>query len=116
MEIGPQPHGVVRSNIYTTMKYGVQHMLDWVRFYNSGATQLQDDSQVLQTLCFFVVSRLWLDLNLFPGTVFEGGFVDVYTMVKNIDYPRDSETRNITAAIHPQLQVQSEMCSHFVIY
>ncbi|XP_010735494.3 N-acyl-aromatic-L-amino acid amidohydrolase (carboxylate-forming) B isoform X1 [Larimichthys crocea] len=73
MEIGPQPHGVVRSNIYTTMKHSVQHVLDWVRFYNS-------------------------------GTVFEGGFVDVYTTVKNMDYPRDSETGNITAAIHPQLQ------------
>ncbi|KAM4537281.1 N-acyl-aromatic-L-amino acid amidohydrolase (carboxylate-forming) B-like [Odontesthes bonariensis] len=73
MEIGPQPHGVVRSNIYTVMRAGVQHMLDWVCFFNS-------------------------------GTVFEGGFVDVFTMVKNIDYPRDSETHNITAAIHPQLQ------------
>lgn len=38
MEIGPQPHGVVRSNIYTAMKLGVQHMLDWVRSFNSGAT------------------------------------------------------------------------------
>lgn len=37
MEIGPQPHGVVRSNIYTAMKFGVQHMLDWVRSFNSGA-------------------------------------------------------------------------------
>uniref|UniRef100_A0A3B4FCG5 N-acyl-aromatic-L-amino acid amidohydrolase n=2 Tax=Haplochromini TaxID=319058 RepID=A0A3B4FCG5_9CICH len=73
MEIGPQPHGVVRSNIYTAMKVGVQHMLDWVRLFNS-------------------------------GNVFEGGFVDVFTMVKHIDYPRDSETRNITAAIHPCLQ------------
>lgn len=36
MEIGPQPHGVVRSNIYTAMKDGVQHMLDWVRLFNSG--------------------------------------------------------------------------------
>ncbi|XP_014835578.1 PREDICTED: N-acyl-aromatic-L-amino acid amidohydrolase (carboxylate-forming) B-like [Poecilia mexicana] len=25
-------------------------------------------------------------------------------MVKNVDYPRDGETRNITAAIHPRLQ------------
>ena len=32
----------------------------------------------------------------------------MFTMIKHIDYPRDSETRNITAAIHPQLQVQSE--------
>lgn len=29
-------------------------------------------------------------------------------MVKHIDYPRDKETRHITAAIHPQLQVQSQ--------
>ncbi|XP_056298914.1 N-acyl-aromatic-L-amino acid amidohydrolase (carboxylate-forming) B-like [Pseudoliparis swirei] len=36
MEIGPQPHGVVRSNVYTAMKAGVQHMLDWVCFFNSG--------------------------------------------------------------------------------
>ncbi|XP_060922462.1 N-acyl-aromatic-L-amino acid amidohydrolase (carboxylate-forming) B-like [Limanda limanda] len=73
MEIGPQPHGVVRSNIYTAMKDGVQHMLDWVRSFNS-------------------------------GTTFEGGFVDVFTMIKHIDYPRDDQTHNITAAIHPQLQ------------
>ncbi|KAF7230280.1 N-acyl-aromatic-L-amino acid amidohydrolase (carboxylate-forming) B isoform X2 [Nothobranchius furzeri] len=73
MEIGPQPHGVVRSNIYATMKVGVQHMLDWIRHFNS-------------------------------GSVFDGGFVDVYTVVKNIDYPRDGETHNITAAIYPSLQ------------
>ncbi|XP_056155957.1 N-acyl-aromatic-L-amino acid amidohydrolase (carboxylate-forming) B-like [Lampris incognitus] len=73
IEIGPQPHGVVRSNTYTAMKAGVQHVLDWIRLFNS-------------------------------GTVFEGGSVEVYTMVKNIDYPRDRETHNITAAIHPQLQ------------
>lgn len=30
-------------------------------------------------------------------------------MVKHIDYPRDSESHNIAAAIHPQLQVQSDM-------
>uniref|UniRef100_A0AAQ4NWR2 AstE/AspA barrel-sandwich hybrid domain-containing protein n=1 Tax=Gasterosteus aculeatus aculeatus TaxID=481459 RepID=A0AAQ4NWR2_GASAC len=36
MEIGPQPHGVVRSNVYAAMKAGVQHMLDWVCFFNSG--------------------------------------------------------------------------------
>ncbi len=65
MEIGPQPHGVVRSNIYTAMKLGVQHMLDWVRSFNSGAVKhrlplstfalLHDSklSQVLQTLCNF---------------------------------------------------------------
>ncbi|XP_062305466.1 N-acyl-aromatic-L-amino acid amidohydrolase (carboxylate-forming) B-like [Osmerus eperlanus] len=73
IEIGPQPHGVVRSNIYTMMQQGVQHMLDWVHLFNS-------------------------------GTQFEGGAVDLYTMVKNVDYPRDRETHNIIAAVHPQLQ------------
>uniref|UniRef100_A0A8C3A6T8 N-acyl-aromatic-L-amino acid amidohydrolase n=1 Tax=Cyclopterus lumpus TaxID=8103 RepID=A0A8C3A6T8_CYCLU len=73
MEIGPQPHGVARSTVYTAMKAGVQHMLDWVCFFNS-------------------------------GTLFEGESVDVFTMIKHIDYPRDSETRNITAAVHPHLQ------------
>ncbi|XP_014010921.1 N-acyl-aromatic-L-amino acid amidohydrolase (carboxylate-forming) B [Salmo salar] len=73
IEIGPQAHGVVRSNILSTMQEGVQHMLEWVHLFNS-------------------------------GTQFEGGKVDVYTMVKNVDYPRDFETCGITAAIHPQLQ------------
>ncbi|XP_026208213.1 N-acyl-aromatic-L-amino acid amidohydrolase (carboxylate-forming) B-like [Anabas testudineus] len=73
MEIGPQPHGVVRSNVYTAMKAGVQHMLDWVSFFNS-------------------------------GTVFFCFAMDVFTMVKRFDYPRDSETHDITAAVHPQLQ------------
>ncbi|XP_059932791.1 N-acyl-aromatic-L-amino acid amidohydrolase (carboxylate-forming) B-like isoform X1 [Gadus macrocephalus] len=36
LEIGPQPHGVVRSNVYTYMKTGVELMLDWVRLFNSG--------------------------------------------------------------------------------
>lgn len=38
MEVGPQSHGVVRSNIYTAMKRGVQLMLDWVYDFNSGVT------------------------------------------------------------------------------
>uniref|UniRef100_A0A673G9G2 N-acyl-aromatic-L-amino acid amidohydrolase (carboxylate-forming) A-like n=1 Tax=Sinocyclocheilus rhinocerous TaxID=307959 RepID=A0A673G9G2_9TELE len=73
MEIGPQPHGVVRSVIFSAMQEGVQLMMDWICQFNS-------------------------------GTLFEGGWVDVYTMVKNIDYPRDSETHVITAAVHPDLQ------------
>ncbi|XP_034020764.1 N-acyl-aromatic-L-amino acid amidohydrolase (carboxylate-forming) B-like [Thalassophryne amazonica] len=73
LEIGPQPHGVVRSDIYATLKAGVQHVLDWVHLFNSGA-------------------------------IFEGGFVEVFTVVKNIDYPRDAETCHITAAIHPHIQ------------
>ncbi|KAI4891680.1 hypothetical protein NFI96_003696 [Prochilodus magdalenae] len=73
MEIGPQPHGLIRSNIFTAMQEAVQLLLDWVRLFNS-------------------------------GTQFEGGSVDVYTLVKNIDYPRDPHTHTIIAAVHPDLQ------------
>ncbi|KAJ8335955.1 hypothetical protein SKAU_G00392970 [Synaphobranchus kaupii] len=38
------------------------------------------------------------------GIEFEGGVLEVYTFVKNIDYPRDPETHELTAVIHPQLQ------------
>ncbi|XP_076017178.1 N-acyl-aromatic-L-amino acid amidohydrolase (carboxylate-forming) B-like [Genypterus blacodes] len=81
MEIGPQPHGVVRSDIYTAMKAGVQHMLDWVHSFNS-------------------------------GHLFEGGWVEVYTLVKNVDYPRSCETHSITAAVHPELQDQDFCLLH----
>lgn len=43
--------------------------------------------------------------------------MEVFTMVKHIDYPRDSESYNIAAAIHPQLQVQSDTyCISLVSY
>ncbi|KAJ8367278.1 hypothetical protein AAFF_G00323390 [Aldrovandia affinis] len=75
IEIGPQPHGLVRADVLSTMKKGVQLMLEWIRLFNS-------------------------------GTVFEGGEVEVHTVVKCIDFPRDPETHDITAVIHPQLQDQ----------
>ncbi|CAL8241939.1 unnamed protein product [Merluccius merluccius] len=81
LEIGPQPHGVVRSNIYTFMKTAVELTLEWVRLFNS-------------------------------GTVFEGGSVEVYTMVSNIDYPRERHTHNIMAVIHPKLQDQDFCLLH----
>ncbi|KAJ8416482.1 hypothetical protein AAFF_G00357700 [Aldrovandia affinis] len=73
MEIGPQPHGVIRADIFNAMKEGIRLTLDWIHHFNSGVQ-------------------------------FDGGEVEVYAMVKNIDYPRDMETHSITAAIHPQLQ------------
>lgn len=56
----------------------------------------------------FFLNPSFLKLFLLSGTIFEGGSVDVFTMIKHIDYPRDSETRNIAAAIHPQLQVSKQ--------
>lgn len=47
------------------------------------------------------------------GTIFEGEYVDVFTMVKHIDYPRDRETGNIIAAVHPRLQVRPGFHSIF---
>ncbi|XP_067303808.1 N-acyl-aromatic-L-amino acid amidohydrolase (carboxylate-forming) B-like, partial [Pseudorasbora parva] len=73
LEVGPQPHGLIRSGIFSVMQDAVRLMLDWIRQFNSG------------TLC-------------------EGGSVDVFTMVRSMDYPRDPQTHMISAAVHPQLQ------------
>uniref|UniRef100_A0A673IGJ3 N-acyl-aromatic-L-amino acid amidohydrolase n=2 Tax=Sinocyclocheilus rhinocerous TaxID=307959 RepID=A0A673IGJ3_9TELE len=73
IEVGPQPHGVVRADIYTIMKEAVDLTIDWIHKFNS-------------------------------GTVFEGGDVEAFKFIKSVDYPRDPETRTLTAAIHPQLQ------------
>uniref|UniRef100_A0A671KPN8 N-acyl-aromatic-L-amino acid amidohydrolase n=1 Tax=Sinocyclocheilus anshuiensis TaxID=1608454 RepID=A0A671KPN8_9TELE len=73
LEIGPQPHGVVRADIYIIMKEAVDLTIDWIHKFNS-------------------------------GTVFEGGDVETFKFIKSVDYPRDPETRTLTAAIHPQLQ------------
>lgn len=39
------------------------------------------------------------------GKVIEGGDVEAYLIEKSMDYPRDPKTGQLTAAIHPQLQV-----------
>lgn len=56
-----------------------------------------------------ILKQQWFLMLLFfrssSGTQFEGGSVDVYTMVENIKYPQDPDTHTITAAVHPELQV-----------
>lgn len=73
IEVGPQPHGVLRADIYNMMKEAVDHTVDWLNKFNA-------------------------------GTTFEGGDMDLFVVEKSVDYPRDPETRELTAAIHPQLQ------------
>lgn len=73
IEIGPQPTGVVRADIFNMAKEAVDLTVEWIQGFNSGST-------------------------------FEGGEVEVYTVAKSLDYPRDPATNEITAAIHPQLQ------------
>ncbi|XP_043092074.1 N-acyl-aromatic-L-amino acid amidohydrolase (carboxylate-forming) B [Puntigrus tetrazona] len=73
IEVGPQPHGVVRADIYIIMKEAVDLTIEWIHKFNS-------------------------------GTVFEGGDVETFRLIKSVDYPRDPETRTLSAAIHPQLQ------------
>lgn len=73
IEVGPQPHGVLRADIYNMMKEAVDHTIDWLNTFNAGA-------------------------------IFEGREVEVFVFEKSVDYPRNPETSEITAAIHPQLQ------------
>uniref|UniRef100_A0A671S0A4 N-acyl-aromatic-L-amino acid amidohydrolase (carboxylate-forming) A-like n=1 Tax=Sinocyclocheilus anshuiensis TaxID=1608454 RepID=A0A671S0A4_9TELE len=72
IEVGPQPHGVVRADIYIIMKEAVDLTIDWIHKFNSGTVRPN------QTWLIFVC--------------------------RNVDYPRDPETRTLTSAIHPQLQ------------
>lgn len=73
IEVGPQPHGVLRADIYNMMKEAVDHTIDWLNKFNA-------------------------------GTTFEGGDVEIFVFEKSIDYPRNPETNELTAIIHPQLQ------------
>ncbi|XP_076003853.1 N-acyl-aromatic-L-amino acid amidohydrolase (carboxylate-forming) B-like [Genypterus blacodes] len=73
IEIGPQPHGVVRADIFNLMNEAVELTTDWIEKFNSGFT-------------------------------FEGGEVDAWIIVRQVDYPRDPLTHEITAAIHSHIQ------------
>lgn len=73
IEVGPQPNGVLRADIFNVAKEAVDLTIEWLQKFNSGST-------------------------------FEGGEVEVHTTVNSVDFPRDPTTKEITAAIHPQLQ------------
>lgn len=37
IEVGPQPHGVLRADIYNMMKEAVEHTMEWLHKYNAGS-------------------------------------------------------------------------------
>lgn len=41
LEVGPQPQGVVRADIFNVMKQGVDAILDWTETFNSGMSELR---------------------------------------------------------------------------
>ncbi|KAJ0051006.1 hypothetical protein NL108_012160 [Boleophthalmus pectinirostris] len=38
IEVGPQPNGVLRADIYNMMKEAIDHTLDWLNKFNAGTT------------------------------------------------------------------------------
>lgn len=36
LEVGPQPHGVLRADIYNYMKEAIELAIEWVSLFNSG--------------------------------------------------------------------------------
>ncbi|KAJ8001030.1 hypothetical protein DPEC_G00186940 [Dallia pectoralis] len=76
LEVGPQPHGVLRADIFNIMKEAVDQTLKWVQCFNTGS--------------------------VFEG----GEVDNAYMLVKSIDFPRDQENNNISGVVHPQLQDQ----------
>ncbi|TUE03118.1 N-acyl-aromatic-L-amino acid amidohydrolase (carboxylate-forming) B [Bagarius yarrelli] len=99
LEVGPQPQGVIRADIFTIMKQGVDAMLDWTESFNSGNPE--NDIQLSSSVRADLFDRLvYIPL----GKVFEGGEVEAYFIQRSVDYPRDPETGKPSAAVHPQLQ------------
>lgn len=54
MEIGPQPHSVVRSVIFSAMQEGVQLMMDWICQFNSGGFSTTNPCRNLFAVCVFM--------------------------------------------------------------
>lgn len=40
-EVGPQPQGVLRSNIFQSMRMIVKHALDFIEMFNSGKANIR---------------------------------------------------------------------------
>lgn len=61
IEVGPQPQGVVRADIFNIMKQGLDAILDWTETFNSGMLNLrwhyilELHSQYLIFLIFFPI-------------------------------------------------------------
>lgn len=40
LEVGPQPQGVLRSNIFEAMRVILKHSLDFIELFNEGKTEI----------------------------------------------------------------------------
>lgn len=54
MEIGPQPHASIRSNIFVAMQEGVELMLEWIHLFNSGT---ETSPRIICLLFLAVIDR-----------------------------------------------------------
>uniref|UniRef100_A0AAY4DFT7 N-acyl-aromatic-L-amino acid amidohydrolase n=1 Tax=Denticeps clupeoides TaxID=299321 RepID=A0AAY4DFT7_9TELE len=82
---------------YSLESVGKHGFGEWGAYYNLLAIHSQTFGERVQLMLDWI--RLFNS-----GAQFEGGPVELYTKVKTIDYPRDSESHHISAAIHPELQ------------
>lgn len=56
IEVGPQPHGVVRADIYLIMKEAVDLTIDWIHKFNSGT--VRPNVAYLCIFCYTIVVRV----------------------------------------------------------
>lgn len=98
MEVGPQSHGVVRSNIYTAMKRGVQLMLDWVHDFNSGVTDCRFLSKTLSVIGTLCCNR---------ALSHQGGFSKegVWTSTRWSNTSTTHETRRLATSQLPSIHI-----------
>ncbi|XP_076876193.1 N-acyl-aromatic-L-amino acid amidohydrolase (carboxylate-forming) A-like isoform X2 [Brachyhypopomus gauderio] len=74
LEVGPQPHGVVRADIFDIMKEGVDVVLDWIKTFNSDQDYIHGNSPL--KIFFNINVNLNLQHTKFDKGNYRGGPVD----------------------------------------
>lgn len=51
LEVGPQPQGVLRSNIFEAMRVILKHALDFIELFNEGKMEIPDQFKTEALIC-----------------------------------------------------------------
>ncbi|KAG1957227.1 aspartoacylase [Pimephales promelas] len=109
LEVGPQPQGVLRSNVFESMRTILKHALDFIELFNSERTA-RNTAELKRTGNHRQNERIQEGLAIdedrdqqITGVEFPPCTVEVFRVQERIDYPRDTNG-NITAMVHPHLQ------------
>lgn len=57
IEVGPQPHGVVRADIYNYMKEALDLAIEWIGLFNSGTKISRHHNKPCFQICWDGIGR-----------------------------------------------------------